>query len=186
DTVVAIRISRPRANRKPVLHAVSPDGAALGFAKVGINALTGDLVRAESAALALLAAAPLARLAVPRLIHHRRWRGHGVLVPEALAGSGRGRAGPGLSAAMAELAGIRGISRLRASQSGYWRGLRTRLEACAQRDPARALLRALGRLEPAAAATTIALGSWHGDWTPWNMTMSRGRAMVWDWERFQT
>src|SRR5205823_2810261 len=23
-------------------------------------------------------------------------------------------------------------------------------------------------------------------WTPWNMTMSRGRAIVWDWERFQT
>src|SRR5262249_27776446 len=91
-----------------------------------------------------------------------------------------------LSAAMAELAGIRGISRLRASRSGYWHGLRSRLEACAQRDPACALLQALDRLEPAAAATTGGPGSWHGAWAPWNMTMSRGRAMVWDWERFQT
>ena len=46
------------------------------------------------------------------------------------------------------------------------------------------MLRALDNLEPAAATTTIAFGSWHGDWTPWNMTVSGGRALVWDWERF--
>jgi hypothetical protein len=186
DAVVGVRISPPRANRKPVLHVVGPDGAELGFVKVGINSLTGELVRAESAALRFLATAPLARLEAPRLIHHGRWRGHEVLVQEAVSGSGPARTWAEVSGAMAELAGIRGITRLPASRSGYWRGLRSRLEACAENDPARALLRALSRLEPVADGTSIAFGTWHGDWTPWNMTMSRRRAIVWDWERFQT
>ena len=29
-------------------------------------------------------------------------------------------------------------------------------------------------------------GSWHGDWTPWNMARSGQRVLLWDWERFET
>ena len=34
--------------------------------------------------------------------------------------------------------------------------------------------------------TRIAVGSWHGDWTPWNMARRGPRVLVWDWERFET
>ena len=27
------------------------------------------------------------------------------------------------------------------------------------------------------------VGTWHGDWAPWNMTTARGILYVWDWER---
>lgn len=32
----------------------------------------------------------------------------------------------------------------------------------------------------------LAMGAWHGDWTPWNMSRRRGRLQLWDWERFET
>ena len=186
ETVLSLRIGPPRANRKPVLELLTPGGRLLGFAKVGLTDLTRDLVRAEAAALALLGTAPLARLDVPRLIHHGQWRGHEVLVQGGLSGSGPARNWAELSGAMAELAGVRDIIRLPVTQSPYWHGLRPRLAECAQRDLAGSVLQALSWMEPAAASTSLAFGSWHGDWTPWNMTMSRGRVMVWDWERFQT
>jgi hypothetical protein len=184
DVIVSLRIGPPRANRKPVLELLSADGEMLGFAKVGVNALTRELVRAEAAALTTLGAARLVRLGVPRLIHHGRWQGHRVLVQEALSGAVPPRNWAGLTQAMAELAAVQGVTRAAAAQSPYWCRLRQRLAACTQRDVSNVMLRALDNLAPA-AATTIAFGSWHGDWTPWNMTVSRGRALVWDWERFE-
>jgi hypothetical protein len=186
DVTVSLRIGPPRANRKPVLQLLAADGGLLGFAKIGVDDLTRDLVRAEAAALALLGAARLDRLQVPRLMHHGQWLGHEVLVQGGLSGSGPATNWTQLSAAMAELARVRDISVLPLARSPYWLGLQSRLAGCPQRHLAASVLQALGSLEPAAAATTLAFGSWHGDWTPWNMTTLRGRVMVWDWERFQT
>jgi hypothetical protein len=73
-----------------------------------------------------------------------------------------------------------------AATSPYWRNLPLRLRALGQRDDAAALLRALGHAEAAASTTALPFGSWHGDWAPWNMTISDGCALVWDWERFET
>ena len=183
--IISLRIGPPRANRKPVLELLTADGGLIGFAKIGVNALTRELVRAEAAALAVLSAAPLHTLGTPRLIHHGRWHGHQVLVQEALSGVAPPRKWAGLSQAMAELAAVQGVTRLPAGQSPYWGDLQQRLAACTQRDVADGLRQAMGYLKPAAATTSMAFGSWHGDWTPWNMTMLGGRALVWDWERFR-
>jgi hypothetical protein len=187
DVLVSLHIGPPRANRKPVLQALTPGGEIVGFVKVGVDSLTCELVRAEAAALAFLADARLTRLRAPRLLHHGQWRDHEILVQQAFPASRPARNDAELSAAMSELAGIRGIRSLPAAQSQYWGGLRSRLQALTRRDLAGSLLEALDGLEPVAGATNLAFGSWHGDWTPWNMTMSQhGQALVWDWERFET
>lgn len=183
DAVVSLYVGPPRANRKPVLQALAPDGEPLGFVKVGVTPLTRELVRAEAAALSLLNGLPLARLRVPGLLHHGSWRGHEVLVQEAFPG-GRPRDHVEVGPAMAELAGVRGIRRWAPTASPYWLKLRARLGALPQREFAAALARTLDRLMPTAAHADLAFGSWHGDWTPWNMTMVGGCALVWDWERF--
>jgi hypothetical protein len=185
EPVISVRIGSPRANRKPVLELLTAEGELIGFAKVGVNTLTCELVRAEAAALAVLGAASLVRLGTPRLIHHGQWRGHEVLVQGALSGVAPSRHWAGLSQAMAELAVVQGVTRGPAGQSPYWGGLRQRLAACPQRDVADPLLNIMSVLGPAAATVSVAFGSWHGDWTPWNMTTSGGRVLVWDWERFQ-
>ncbi|HEY5985220.1 MAG TPA: hypothetical protein VIV12_02375 [Streptosporangiaceae bacterium] len=186
QAIVSLHVGAPRANRKPVLQVLAPDGAALGFAKVGVNPLTRELVRAEATALALLAQAPLTHVRPPRLLYHGQWRGNEVLIQEAFPAARPARNHGELGGAMTEIAGIRGLSHLPAAQSSYWQRLRTRLRALDQREAAGSLLAALGALERAEGELTLAVGSWHGDWTPWNMTMSRGQALVWDWERFET
>jgi hypothetical protein len=186
EVVVSLRIGPPRANRKPVLELLSPGGEVLGFAKVGITDLTRELVRNEAAALDVLGAAGLTRLQAPRLLHHGQWREHEVLVQAPLSGSGRTVSRAMLTAAMAEVATVRGVTTQLVGQSGHWHGLRTRLEACADREPAAALLQVMDNLQATADATTLAFGSWHGDWTPWNMAFSGDQALVWDWERFES
>jgi Phosphotransferase enzyme family len=184
DAVFSLYIGPPRANRKPVMQALTPGGELLGFVKVGVTPLTAELVRAEAAALSFLNGLPLARLRAPRLLYHGSWQGHEVLVQEAFPG---GRPAPGhvaVALAMAELAGVHGISRWAATASPYWLALRSRLDALPQREFAVQLARTLERLVPTAVHADLAFGSWHGDWTPWNMTMAGGCALVWDWERF--
>ncbi len=45
--------------------------------------------------------------------------------------------------------------------------------------------RSLSQLRDVAADVDLPVGSWHGDWTPWNLAPSADRGMlVWDWERF--
>jgi hypothetical protein len=185
DIVVSLLIGPARANRKPVLEALAPDGTVIGFVKVGVDPLTRGLVRAEAAALAFLADASLTKVAVPRLLRHGQWHDHEILVQRAFPRGRRARDLAELTGAMAELAAVRGTTIVSAAASPYWQKLRLRLDALGRRDAA-ALLRALGRAEAEAGDTVLRFGSWHGDWAPWNMTMSQGLALVWDWERFET
>jgi hypothetical protein len=52
---VSVHIGPARANRKPVLQLISPDGDTFGFGKLGTGPLTKQLVKAETAALNVLA-----------------------------------------------------------------------------------------------------------------------------------
>ena len=182
--LVSLHIGAPRANRKPVLQALTPGGELVGFVKVGVNPLTRRLVRAEAGALAFLASVPLSRLEPPRLLHHGQWQGNEVLVQQAFPAGHPAKSQAELGGAMAELAGVRGLSRQPLADSPYLGGLRARLRHLADSELAGPIRQAVDLLSPAAGI--LAFGSWHGDWTPWNMTLSRGRALVWDWERFET
>jgi hypothetical protein len=183
---LSMYLGPPRANRKPVLQLLAPTGEPAGYAKIGINPLTRDLVRAEHAALTRLNAAGLTELRVPPLLHHGQWRGHEVAVLGTLPVWLR-RTSPGvrqLAAAMSEVARVDGLSSGPVTGSGYIKRLTARL-ADADSSPERtALLQALSTLTAAAAGTTLTYGAWHGDWSPWNMASTRSGLLVWDWERF--
>jgi len=189
--LVSIHLGAARANRKPVLQLLSPSGQTVGFAKLGVNALTAGLVRAEQQALDRLMAAGLTGIEVPRVLDLSRWHGMDVLVLSPLqVWRKRTPLRPGqLEDAMAEVARVSGVRYLPLTASEYWRRLAARLdEACDGRDDARgehaALRVALGRLADLAGTAELCFGSWHGDWTPWNMACTSGGLLVWDWERF--
>ena len=65
---LGIHLGPPRANQKPVLQVLTPEGRTLGFAKIGANVLTRQLVAAEAQALEAVAAAGVAGLGVPRSV----------------------------------------------------------------------------------------------------------------------
>ncbi len=186
DLSVSVHIGPARANRKPVLQLISPDGDTFGFAKLGTGPLTHELVRAETAALTALGHVDLRRVTVPTVLHAGQWRGLQVLVQSALpVWRPRGPLGPErLAAAMLEVAGACGWTRGPLAAGAYWTQLRARLAAVADRSEGAALARAATDLVERAGATDLRYGAWHGDWAPWNMASLIDTVLVWDWERF--
>lgn len=186
DIRVSIRLGPARANRKPVLQLHTPTGEPAGFVKIGFNALTRDLVRAESASLARLEQTGLDGISVPRVIHHDQWRGLDVLVLSALPVWRRRRVltPPQLSAAMDTVARVGGLQQGPPASDSYLSQLRNRLEAADPGPERAALLEALDTLAATGLCAGLTFGAWHGDWSPWNMASTRAGLLVWDWERF--
>jgi hypothetical protein len=182
---IAVHIGPARANRKPVVQLIGPDGDTIGYAKMGVGGLTCDLVRSEDAALRLLSETRLSAVRVPRVRHRGQWRGAEILVLEPLPTRRAARARGSLrSAAMLEVAAIGGLQRRALTGSPYLQDLRRGLAALADRGAP--LARSLDRLTARAGGTVLAFGAWHGDWTQWNMAPYRGTLLAWDWERFAT
>jgi hypothetical protein len=186
DLVLSMSIGPARANRKPVLQVLTRHGRTVGFAKVGVNELTRGLAAAEADALRTVGAAAARHLTVPSVLHQGRWNGLEVLAlsPLPIWLPRAGHSARRLRAAMLEVAEIGGVSTAPLRDSGYWAGLGRRLRSLGDDDTGRALGEAYARIDERAGATPLRYGSWHGDWTPWNMATLRDTLLVWDWERF--
>jgi hypothetical protein len=188
ELAVSLHIGPARANRKPVLQLISPDGETFGFGKLGTGPLTRRLVRAETAALTTLAGAGLTELTVPSVLHAGQWRGLQVLIQSALpvwlprAPLTAHR----LTAAMLDIAGCRGYTHGPLGDSTYWPDLRDRLAAVGDRPDGVRLAAAAESLVGHAGGIALKYGAWHGDWAPWNMANLADTLLVWDWERFAT
>ncbi|NUQ89943.1 MAG: hypothetical protein HOQ43_15960, partial [Glycomyces artemisiae] len=191
DVHLSIHIGPARANRKPVLQILDGDANTVAFAKLGVNALTRELVDAETAATKRLSEfCDLKLVQVPRLLHAGNWNGHNLMVTSALpAWEAPADLGPARrSAAMRELADVCGTSRFPLGESDYAARLRLRLKALTDRgEPDADTLQTAGEtLLDRYGSTTMTFGAWHGDWAPWNMRETPDRICLWDLERFET
>jgi hypothetical protein len=184
EVLISTHLGAARANRKPVLQLLTARGETAGFAKISVNPLTRDLIRAERAALDTLAAGNLRELTVPQVLHHGSWQGRDVLVMNALPVWRRRKTlRPGqLAAAMTELTAVGGRSRGPLAGSAFLTRMTSRLARTPAGADKDALASALGTL--ARANPELSFGAWHGDWTGWNMASIAGGLLVWDWERF--
>jgi len=188
DLAVSIHIGPARANRKPVLQLISPDGETFGFGKLGTGPLTQRLVKAETNSLNVLGTVGLTKLTVPKVLHAGQWRGLQVLIQSALpvwlprAPLTERR----LTAAMLDIAGCCGFHTGTLVGSAYWAELRGRLAGVSDRAEGAALASAAEMLAHHAGDRNLRYGAWHGDWAPWNMANLADALLVWDWERFAT
>jgi hypothetical protein len=186
EVELSMHLGTARANRKPVLQLLSSDGRTVGFAKIGTNALTRRLVRAEERSLTELRRVGLRSVAVPSVLHFGTWQDLDILVLAALPVWRRRRplrAGE-LPAAMGEVARAAGATAAPLTAGRYWKGLLDRVENAADRVDRAALGEALARLAERSGTAELTFGAWHGDWTPWNMASTRQGLLVWDWERY--
>jgi hypothetical protein len=188
DLAVSIHIGPARANRKPVLQLISPEGDTFGFGKIGSGPLTQRLVRAETNALKVLGDSGLTKLTVPRVLYAGRWNGLQVLIQSALpVWLPRAPLTPRrLASAMLDIAGSCGYTHGTLGGSRYWAELRTRLAHVSDRPEGAQLSAAVEVLAGHAADGHFRYGAWHGDWAPWNMANLADALLVWDWERFAT
>lgn len=191
--VISLGLGNRRANQKPVLQVLRPDGRSLAFVKVGDNDVTRPLVRAEAQALEELATLPLRGIRIPRVLHLTSWRGLDLLVLSPLRTTARRRAGARQLpvAAFTELATAAGVEEAPLTEAGYWKQLTARVEELGRIDsvPAGTAARFAQLLDTIGARhgdTVLRFGAWHGDWTPWNMSWERSGVLVWDWERYAT
>jgi hypothetical protein len=188
EVLLSLHLGAARANRKPVLQLLTPGGRTVAYAKVGITPLTSRLVQAERAALDQVEAARLATVTAPRVRHLGRWQGLDVLILSALPvwpPRARRPLGDGqLTKAMAEVAGLARLPAEPLAGGRYLRGLTDRLAAAPASADRAALDAELTELACQHGQRELALGAWHGDWTPWNMACTSGGLLLWDWERF--
>ena len=182
DLSFAVRLGRVRPNRKPLIQVVSREGTPVGYVKVGWNALTKGLVAREAEVLQEVGGAPRAAFAAPRILYQGTWHELELLALAPLEGRlVRGSRHLGeVMAAMLEIARLSDAEERPLAESPYWRSLRDRMAAL---EAGQDLTELAERVEARWGAELLAFGSWHGDWTPWNMARGNGTLAVWDWER---
>jgi hypothetical protein len=186
DVLVSLYLGAPRANRKPVLQVLDRSGRTTAWVKVGIDPLTSGLVRDEASALAALGDAGLRRATVPRVLHSGGWNGLELLVQSPLPVDPR-RARPDWAqvvAAQQEVAAIGARDAVPLAASPYWTSLVERVGRLPAGRAADDLAGLTDRVAEAYGDVPVALGAWHGDWTPWNTAADGDALLVWDWERF--
>lgn len=192
DVLLGFGIGSARANRKPVLQAVTRDGRTLAYVKVGTSELTRELVRGEAQALATYwsAGPDPDGLRVPGVLHHGRWRELELLVLEAVRPSGQGVLGRRPRdvphAAMRELRARVGVLPYRLDESPFWQRIRRTTSELHDPEWARSFADAVDAVEHKYGAASCWVGAWHGDWTPWNMAWDGDTVLLWDFERFAT
>lgn len=184
--VLSLGVGTARANRKPVLEAISRSGRALAFVKLGDHDVTRSLLADEAAALRTLSGTSPAGLEVPQLIGFGEWNDLGVLIQSALPTSpwpGHRRSTLPF-AAMRSLADAFSTGRLPIARSPWWQRVSSDAAHIADDVRAKLFMQAADAIRDRMDDCQLRHTAWHGDWTPWNMAWSGGRVRIWDWERF--
>jgi hypothetical protein len=181
-------IGTARANRKPVLALFGKDGSRLGFAKIGVDAFTDEQVTREANALKELERGQVEGIRTPALLDFGTWEGHPVLVMGALAPSPweTARRAAGMPTRQMEALGRAfGVREAPLSDCAWWTTLIGSVTELPDGDVRSDLLEAMDVTASRWAGLSVRAGAWHGDWTPWNMGWSRGKLLLWDFERFE-
>lgn len=171
--------------RKPVLQVFASNGTPLAYVKVGWNEWTRQAVRREAAALRACADRTL-QLGVPAVIAQSDWNGLEVLVtaplPAAVRHIGSEPALPAVSI-LREINSLSGVSRGELAASAWWRELRQRIEVAVVDQAMKERMLALANdVERAHGGAVLEFGTWHGDFSPWNLARAGARLYAWDWE----
>jgi hypothetical protein len=188
DVRVSVRFGPDRANRKPVLQLLDASGTCVAFAKVGVNALTRELVRREVAVLTRLEDQDLGPVRAPRVRHAGEWQADTeLMVVDALPVWRPEPDRPGAVeeariAAMRAVAGCGGVRTDAAALDVYLADLAGRVRALDASPYVGPLLAALERVRQ--SGLVISVGAWHGDWNDGNMAVRDDEVLLWDWERF--
>jgi len=183
---VVVRLGRPRPGRAVVLQALDPDGRTVAFAKCGRGEAI-DTLRAERDHLHELAEHPVPGLTPPPVIGWAEDAGAAVLCLGPLTPVRPGSANGVPVSAMRALSTRNGRRNpVPFRETPLLRRLRMRADELTATSPdAGWLAVSATRLAERYAAQPVTVGSWHGDWVPWNMTRDGEQVLMWDWEHFE-
>lgn len=168
--------------RSFVARVLDATGDVIAFAKLGVDAHGRAAVEAERAALVHLEERGFDALEHPAPIHAAHWHDARLLVLAPLIGTTGQQHMP--VGEMRALAAVDGLAEHELGDGPWHSSVRRRLTDV-RRGPARArLTETADQLLRAGRGLRVTHGSWHGDWTPWNMSRAGSRVLLWDWEHF--
>jgi hypothetical protein len=197
NLLVAVSLSVPKSNRKPVLQLLDPAGHSLGWAKIGWNQWTEDLIVNEARwlragphpppndptsndpALHHLApgSGPLIR---PEVLHDAELCGHRVVVTSGVRAARfphRRATTPPAAPLFRAVADLDRWTPTPIDRSPWWASVEAVLDAATSRE-----LAVVEAVRHRCGNQRFDLGAWHGDLTPWNLMTTRHGVQVIDWE----
>jgi hypothetical protein len=167
-----------------VLQLFSAHGETEAFVKVGVSDYTCQLVAMEAANLELIESSSLRTISAPRVLHLGRFGALDLLAISPMNSSQVRRESTIPWAAMRELAHLSALRDQPLTTSAYWDRLTRGVREVGTRPGASECAQLLHHMAQRWGSATIDLGSWHGDWAPWNMGYRDGVVELWDWERY--
>ena len=178
--LVAVTLRPEAYNGKPILQLFRSDGTAVAFAKVAVDDITAEYVRTEVDWLRRAVALP-GPVRAPGLLGALDWHGRPIAVvePLALPRLPRRRRPDGLARAVTDIAALGEQGDVAAAHSGV-------IARCRREEADRPTGDGFAELVDAVVDdhgdTTLAVGAWHGDLSPWNTATDGSGLLVWDWE----
>lgn len=174
---VAVSLSTPKSNQKPVLQLLDGSGRCHGWAKVAWNDRTDALVGNEAYWLQRRSLPPLS---MPTLLHDVRLAGRRVVITSTME---TGRIPRRKPTKLPDLDLLRSVTALgsvdttRIKDSPWWLSVEKVLDHATTRERA-----AMQAAADSCYRLQFRVGAWHGDLTPWNLMTTRNGSNLIDWE----
>jgi hypothetical protein len=182
---VAVRLGRPRYNRPWVLLPTTRAGKVAAYVKVADGDARRPLER-EYHNLARIEAADIPGLHAPAPLAYWSSGPLDLLAMEPLLTPRRQAPRPVPVELMRRLAGVAGVQEAPLSKAEHVLGMRRRAAQLEEWSSHGWVASALGRVCTALGDVELPLGTWHGDWVPWNMARGADEVLMWDWEHMET
>jgi len=175
----AITLGPRRYNRKPVVQLMNAAAETVGYLKVGASPLTSAMVATEAATVDRLCPTS-AILRVPTVLWRSRWHGCEVACFSSVAV----RAAELVAADPSRLVEI-ALAVVQAGGGQHDHTLRDCVPFTRVRSAAGSNSDIQKLIDTAAEVfgdRTVSVGSWHGDFSPWNMISTADSTALIDWE----
>lgn len=186
DLCFAVSLGTPGPHRKPVVQVLTPDGEVLGYAKVGWNEATRELVKHETEVLQNLSREKLP-FGVPRLLYAND-DGHRSLCvqgpPPGEAHPAPGHLGEAYLGVVQTLA-ARGVCWEPLEETAFWQRIVARSRDAKKAYYRQMLAKAMEEVKCRWAGKKVPLHFAHGDFAPWNASMTPEGLYLYDWEYAQ-
>ena len=181
----AISLGTPGPQRKPVVQIATGGGSILGYAKVGWNKLTNDLVEVEIDICRRLADYGPNSFQVPSVIHCGKWQQQSFCVQSAPDGyivPASRKIDDDYLCVLAEMSTI-GYFHAPFVDSLFWKRLKERIRFIRNQYQHDILGQLTSAVEQSIGKEPISFHLSHGDFAPWNSRIVNQRLFLFDWEQ---
>ena len=183
DLCFAVSLGTPGPHRKPVIQVMNLEGKVLGFAKLGWNKATKELVRHESQMLQFLNQQNFP-FEVPRVLYAYDDGNWNICVQESPRGCVRSAPQRlckdyiNILCAFAD----RGVRWESLEKTFFWNRIIVRVQQIQNSYWRHVMARVVETVHEQWSDKKVPLHLAHGDFTPWNAIQIDGRLYLYDWE----